>query len=162
MNIDIKIIAAFISVIFSVLTFLIIHLYIEPKKAKRTFKMERLKILYAPLYTIVVSRINFVRELGVAENRILLGNPPDKEYLNREYMEKFLLDNSGYASDELINAFVDYTSSRGGISHEVTINFVTIVVKEYNKLKKELHMEYNDAELNTGIPNVIKEFREIS
>ncbi|MBU5219422.1 hypothetical protein KQI67_22390 [Bacillus albus] len=162
MNVDIKIISAFISVIVSVLTFLIIHLYIEPKKAKRHFKMERLKNLYAPLYTIVVSRINFVRELGVAQNRILLGNSPNKKYLNREYMEKFILDNSGYASDELIKAFVDYTSSEGSISHEVTVNLVTVIVKEYNKLKKELNIEYDDAELNTGIPNVIKEFREIS
>ncbi len=38
MNIDIKILSAFISVIFSVLTFFIIHLYIEPRKAKKKFK----------------------------------------------------------------------------------------------------------------------------
>ncbi len=62
MNIDVKILSAFISVIFSVLTFLLFHLYIEPRKAKRNLKMEQYKNLYAPLYSMIISSVNVAKE----------------------------------------------------------------------------------------------------
>ncbi|MGR9632823.1 hypothetical protein ACU82A_00790 [Bacillus cereus] len=47
--------------------------------------------------------------------------------------------------------------SKKGVSQ----NLVELTVKDYNQLRRELGMEYNEDELNTGIPDVIKEFREI-
>ncbi|MFB7120698.1 hypothetical protein ACWOMK_25705 [Bacillus thuringiensis] len=55
----------------------------------------------------------------------------------------------------------DYTTSYE-VPREVTFKLVTTIVKEYNQLKKELKMEYNEDELKIGIPEIIKEFREIS
>ncbi|MGN7196514.1 hypothetical protein ACTHS9_20790 [Bacillus mycoides] len=162
MNIDIKILSAFISVIVSVLTFLIIHLYIEPRKVKRNFKMEQYKNLYAPVYAMILSRLNMAKETGwVGNGSITLGQRSSQDHLDRKAMEKLILSNSGYASIELINIFKDYTASLK-VPSEVTLNLVTTIVKEYNQLKKELKMEYNEGELKTGIPEIIKEFREIS
>lgn len=162
MNIDIKILSAFISVIVSVLTFLIIHLYIEPRKVKRNFKMEQYKNLYAPVYAMILSRLNMAKETGwVGNGSITLGQRSSQDHLDRKAMEKLILSNSGYASIELINIFKDYTASLK-VPSEVTFNLVTTIVKEYNQLKKELKMEYNEGELKTGIPEIIKEFREIS
>ncbi|MEI4622144.1 hypothetical protein KFD70_19130 [Bacillus pfraonensis] len=162
MKIDIKILSAFISVIVSVLTFLIIHLYIEPRKVKRNFKMEQYKNLYAPVYAMILSRLNMAKETGwVGNGSLTLGQRSSQDHLDRKAMEKLILTNSGYASIELINIFKDYTTSLK-VPSEVTFNLVTTIVKEYNQLKKELKMEYNEAELKTGIPEIIKEFREVS
>ncbi|MDZ4443485.1 hypothetical protein ORM30_23980 [Bacillus cereus] len=162
MSIDVKILSAFISVIVSVLTFLLIHLYIEPRKVKRNFIMEQYKNLYAPIYTMVLARLNIAKEVGwIGEGKFTLGHRDSQDHLDRKAMEKLILNNSGYASIELINIFKDYTTSYK-VPREVTFDLVTTIVKEYNQLKKELKMEYNEDELKTGIPEIIKEFREIS
>ncbi len=162
MNIDIKILSAFISVIVSVLTFLIIHLYIEPRKAKRNLKMEQYKNLYAPLYTMIISSVNIVKEESIRAGYIKLGHTSERTYLRPQDIEQFILKNAGYASVELIEATKELVSSFGGIKKGVSQNLVELTVKDYNQLRRELGMEYNKDELNTGIPDTIKEFREIS
>ncbi|MGF9853146.1 hypothetical protein ABHN09_16520 [Bacillus paramobilis] len=162
MNIDIKILAAFISVIASALTFLILHLYIEPKKAKRNLKMEQYKNLYAPLYTMINSSVNIVKEESIRDGYIHLGHTSERTYLSPQSIEQFIFKNAGFASIELIEATKDLASSFGEIKKGVEQNLVEITVKEYNQLRYELGMEYNKAQLSTGIPDVIKEFREIS
>lgn len=162
MNIDVKILSAFISVIVSVLTFLLIHLYIEPKKAKRNFKTEQYKNLYAPLYSMIISSVNIVKEESVRDRCIYLGYTSERTYLSTQNIEQFIFKNAGFASIELIEATKDLASTFDEIKKGVEQKLVEVTVKDYNQLRYELGMEYNKAELDTGIPDVIKEFREVS
>ncbi|MDM5209215.1 hypothetical protein [Cytobacillus kochii] len=72
-------------------------------------------------------------------------------------MEEFIIKNSGYASENLIDVFKDYSSSVGVIEKVISERFTKTVVKDYNKLKKELKMKYKKSELRTGNPEVLKE-----
>lgn len=76
-------------------------------------------------------------------------------------MEKFFLDKAGYSSNELLEAWIEYSSQIVGYKKETTEQLVITIVKEYNQLKKELNMPYNENELRTGIPESIKEYRDV-
>lgn len=152
-----QIMSGFASVV-AILITMIIHFRIEPRKAEKKKKQQELLNLYGPLYVLVSSRINLVRNKCLEQKRILLGSDPDKKHLLRRNMERYMLKNAGYGSVKLMDAFVEYVSSDRP-DEEVTNEFVFTLVKEFNSLKKELDLPYNEEELKTGIPDVIKELR---
>jgi hypothetical protein len=156
---DIKIWSVFVSAAVALITFLIVHFFIEPMKEKKRRKLEQYKIFYASLYTIVITRASIAKDFSIKHNRMALGHTDKKPHLQPDFMEEFIIKNSGYASENLIDAFKDYASSVGVIEKDISERFTKTVVKDYNKLKKELKMNYNKAELQTGIPEVLKEFR---
>ncbi|MBH0156001.1 hypothetical protein IHV10_06440 [Fictibacillus sp. 5RED26] len=156
---DIKLISGLVSATVALLIAILNHFIITPIKENRERKRQQLKNLYAPLYSLLNTRINMVKDMSIKYNRIMLGTRTDVKYFNKEYMEIFLLENTGYASDELISVWIRYSSSLT-IDEKETIEFVQTVVKEFNQLKKDLGLSFNQQELITGIPEVIKEFRD--
>lgn len=156
---DIKIWSVFVSATVALITFLVVHFLIEPMKEKKRRKLEQYKNFYAPLYTIVITRVSIVKEYSLKQDRMMLGHTDKKPHLQPDFMEEFIIKNSGYASDNLIDAFKDYASTVGAIDKDISERFTKIVVIDYNKLKKDLKMKYNKEELLTGIPEILKEFR---
>ncbi|AXR16974.1 MULTISPECIES: hypothetical protein [unclassified Bacillus (in: firmicutes)] len=178
-----------IPAIVAILTFVVLHFIIDPWKAKKKWKEERFKNLYAPLYTIIISRLGAAGLLNAVSKgkRIYFGSAGEEGKINNDYMIEFTLKNSAYASNDLLNAIHDYTyfisSTRSIIKsvsdkeertqreaddlkeasrkrEEYTKRLVITFVKEYNQLKKDLDMDYNKVELETGIPEFLKDLFE--
>ncbi|PFY80034.1 hypothetical protein [Bacillus toyonensis] len=178
-----------IPAIVAILTFLVLHFIIDPWKAKKKWKEERFKNLYAPLYTIIISRLgaaglpNAVRK----GEEIYFGSAGEEGKINNDYMIEFTLKNSAYASNDLLNAIHDYTYFISSTSSKIqsvsdkkertkreaddlieasrkrkvyTKRLVITFVKEYNQIKKELDMDYSQEELETGIPEFLKDLFE--
>jgi hypothetical protein len=158
---DIKLVSVFISASVALFIAVLNHFIITPYKERRNRKREQLKNLYAPLYGIINVRSKLVIELSMKSKKLMLGNADNMEYQSREHMEKFILDKAGYASNELLDAWIEYSSQLVGFKKETTERLVFTVVKEYNQLKKDLNLPYNEEELRSGIPESIKEYREI-
>ncbi|WP_117161456.1 hypothetical protein [Paraliobacillus sp. X-1268] len=156
---DFKIISILISASVALFIAVLNHFVVTPVKESRNRKREQLKTLYAPMYSLICIRISLVKEFSLSSKKLLLGSV-DKEYQSREYMETFFLNHSGYSSNELIDAWVNYAAQFADYEKENTENFVVTLVKEYNLLKKKLGLPYDKDELKTGIPECIKEYRE--
>ncbi|MGE6503571.1 hypothetical protein ACQKF0_26095 [Bacillus wiedmannii] len=178
-----------IPAIVAILTFLVLHFIIDPWKTKRKWKEERFKNLYAPLYTIIISRLGAAGLLNAVRKGedIYFGSAGEEGKINDDYMIEFTLKNSAYASDNLLNAIHDYTYFISSTSSKIksvldkkertkieadelieasrkrkvyTERLVITFVKEYNQIKKELDMEYSQEELETGIPGFLKDLFE--
>ncbi len=121
--------------------------------------MEQYKNFYAPLYTIVLTRASIVKEHSIKQNRMMLGHTDKKPHLQPDFMEEFIIKNSGDASQKFIETFKDYASKMGSIDKETSKDSHNTVVKDYNKVNRQLKMNYNKKELLTGIPEVLKELR---
>lgn len=152
---DIRIISALISAVVAFLILIISNFIIEPKKQRKQQKKEKLKNFYAPLYTLIILRMQIVEEIIVRDSRLTLGSISSNETTSKEYLQKFFLENSGYASDKLIVYWVEYNVQP--ITKEKTTNFITTIIKEYNKLKKDLKLDYDHNELETGLPSFLRE-----
>jgi hypothetical protein len=159
-HIDIKLLSVLISASVALLIAVLNHFIITPYKENQSRKREQLKNLYAPLYGIINVRTKLVIEDSMKAKKLMLGNVAGSTYQTREYMEKFILDKAGYASDELLEIWINYTSGIVGYNKVSTERLVITVVKEYNQLKRKLNLTYNKEELKTGIPESIKEYRE--
>ncbi|WP_335871951.1 hypothetical protein [Bacillus sp. 2205SS5-2] len=157
---DIRIVSVLISASVALFIAVLNHFIITPYKESRNRKREQLKNLYAPLYGIINVRIKMVKEFSLRSKKLMLGSTEGIEYQSRENMEKFILEKAGYASNELLDAWIEYSSQLTGIEAENTERLVITVVKEYNQLKKKLNLPYNAEELRTGIPESIKEYRD--
>lgn len=178
-----------IPVIVTLLTFLILHFFIDPRKEKKKWREDRFKNLYAPLYTIIISRLGGAGLLNAVRKgkEFYLGNGGEKGNIDDDYMIEFTLKNSAYASNDLLSAIHDYTyfiTSTSSIitslsdkkqrtpkeandlkealekRRSYTKRLVTILVTEYNQLKKELKMDYEQKALETGIPEFLKDLFE--
>jgi hypothetical protein len=157
---DIKLLSVLISGSVALFIAVLNHFIITPYRESNNRKREQLKNLYAPLYGIINVRTKLVIDISLKSKKLMLGNDADTKYQTREYMENFILDNAGYASNELLDAWIEYSSQLVGFNKEKTERLVITTVKEYNLLKKKLHLPYNKDELRTGIPESIKEYRE--
>ncbi|PGS67595.1 hypothetical protein [Bacillus thuringiensis] len=178
-----------IPAVVAILTFLVLHFIIDPWKAKRKWKEERFKNLYAPLYTIIISRLGAAGLPNAVSKgeEIYFGSAGEEGNINNDYMIEFTLKNSAYASNDLLNAIHDYTYFISSTSSNIqsvsdkkeetkreaddlieasrkrkvyTKRLVITFVKEYNQIKKELDMEYSQGELETGIPGFFKDLFE--
>lgn len=150
-----KLAAAFISAGVALFIAILNHFIVTPCKEKRARKRSRLNNLYAPLYSLVSTRLDLVKSDIVINGLYMLGTKDGSKYLNKEYTEMYFLERSGYASDELIEAWIAYSGSLLP-NQDKTKKFIFQIVKEYNQLKKELRMNYNPRELETGVPEVLK------
>lgn len=157
---DVKLISVLISASVALFIAVLNHFIITPYKERKNRKREQLKNLYAPLYGIINVRSKMVIELSMKSKKLMLGNADNKEYQSGVFMEKFIMDKAGYASNELMDAWIEYSSQITGFKKETTERLVIAVVKEYSQLKKDLNLPYNEEELRTGIPESIKEYRE--
>ncbi|MGR5996622.1 hypothetical protein ACT7DF_06215 [Bacillus cereus] len=140
-------------------TFVLLHFVIEPRKERKRKRKEKFKELYSPLYMIINARLSLIRTHGRRNGAKELyfsdaGSPP---FINDNYMIEFTLENSSYASFKLLNeldAYIRSCTESGGGDHEKVEELIKIVVKEYQQLRKELKLEYDKSELETGIQNL--------
>lgn len=150
------IISASVALFISILNFFVITPIRENKERVR----KQVNELYAPLYGIVCARLIIIKGKGsIHGGKLMLGSLEGVDYTERSYMEKYLLDNSGYASDKLMSAGLNYLSDVVRYNERHTYDFITTLVKEYNAKKKKLKLDYNINELETGIPECVKELR---
>jgi len=160
-EIDTVILSAIISATVAIFIAVLNHFVITPIKEKKQRKSEQLKVLYAPLYSLICLRILMVKKISLSERKLMLGNMGDNEYQKKEHMEKMIMDRSGYCFNDLMDAWITYASRFASFKKEHTEQLVISVVKGYNQLRKELKLSYSKEELKTGIPEVIKEYRDI-
>lgn len=89
---------------------------------------------------------------------------------NKIQLCEYIIDNGQYATQELLKAAVAYRFAHSNYSGNPDVNssscedianeeefrligdMVKSIVKDYNWLKKELKMDYNENELSSGIP----------
>ncbi|PFW87234.1 hypothetical protein COL32_27655 [Bacillus pseudomycoides] len=165
-------ISVIVSALVTVGLFVFLHYVIEPKKERVRKKEEKLKNLYAPLFTMIITELVSV-PVGVRNSRteMALFTRRANEYsTDNDHFVKFVLDNSRYANMKLlfeIHNFVEavmfekqVTQREGNAMTFPIDNLVKVIVKDYNQLKKELKEEYDEEELITGIPNIIKKTRK--
>ncbi|ALL23636.1 hypothetical protein BTXL6_20280 [Bacillus thuringiensis] len=143
-------------------TFLLLHLFIDPKKEKKKKKKEKLKELYAPLYMMINAQLSTCVMIGRQRGSIgkLYFDSAGKQpgFIDEDYMIEFILKNSSHASMDLMHRLEKYISNttEGTYDHEEINSLVVTVVKEYQQLRKELKMDYNKEELETGIPDKVR------
>lgn len=154
---DIRIVSVIISATVAILIAILNHFIITPIKDRRNRKREQLKNFYAPFYGLVTARINSIKPYIVTQGRIMLGGKSDSSWLNSEYMDKLFIEKAGYASNDLIEAWVNYSSVLQGTQNATP--FVNQLVKEYNQIKKDLKLPYDKTELKTGIPKILKDVK---
>ncbi|SFT04248.1 hypothetical protein [Marininema halotolerans] len=151
---------ALISATVLVLIFIIFNFFIEPRKQKMQYKKDQITNLYAELYSVLILRLSIAKNVGF--KKLQLGSNSDLQLSTRQEMDKILISQMGYASLELVIAWVDYSSSAVSLSNfkqETIDTFVKTIVKDYNCLRKELGLDYVKEELETGIPDIYKEIR---
>lgn len=153
---DIRLLSVIISASVAIFIAVLNHFIITPIKEKRSRKRERLKNLYAPLYGLVTARINLIKPQIETRKRIMLGSLGDSAWLNSEYMDKLFIEKAGYASNDLIEAWVNYSSVLPGTQKNAS-PFVIQLVKEFNQLKKDLNLPFDYKELKTGIPKILQD-----
>ena len=155
MDIDIRILAVIISALVSISIVLLKEFVFDGLKHRKEDKNERLKNFYAPFYSILLHRLHF----GVTTGSLTLGSGSNHKFTAEEYMDDFIVKNAGYASEELLAAWI-IRSNAFPPSPQMSRDLISIAVKEYNDLKKQLKLEYSTEELKTGVPDMFKEFRE--
>ncbi|TPV44564.1 hypothetical protein [Bacillus dicomae] len=157
------------TVISTVTLFLILHYIIEPRKERKKKREERFKTLYAPLYTMIIAKLYDSKPIMKHHNctDMMFWSKEKPKYLNDVYLIEFVLNNSAYASRDLLNAVHKYVEAlaieeihKTIVGYESVDNLVKVVVKEYNQLKKERGEEFIQTELETGIPEFILKMRE--
>ncbi|OOR57484.1 hypothetical protein BGP34_13465 [Bacillus mycoides] len=165
MRIDMSLsIAAIVTSVITLGLFLFLHYYIEPKKEARRKKSEKFKSFYAPLYMMINARLSHyfhsVKHNGRDVERMFFDDAGSPPFIDNKYVISFILQNSSYASTELLDEleYYIYDVSQKGEGGERHKNLVGIIVKEYQQLRKELGMDYDDA-LKTGIPKRMRSLR---
>lgn len=157
------------TVISTVILFLILHYIIEPRKERKKKKEERFKSLYAPLYTMIVAKLYDSKPIMIKSDStdMMFWSKDKPKYLNDEYLIEFVLNNSAYASRELLKVVHKYVEAlciekidKKIVDYDSVDNLVKVIVKEYNQLKKERREDFSKQELETGIPDFIMEMRE--
>ncbi|WP_069366346.1 hypothetical protein [Salisediminibacterium beveridgei] len=158
---DNVILSAIISASVALLIAIINHFLVTPYREKQIRRREQISTFYGPMYGIVSARLGVANDLPIGQKQLNLGTIKDKGFTEREYMESFLLNNAGYATNQLLEYGLLYVANINKYDELLIYNFITTLVKDYNYLKKKTHMEYNKEELNTGIPECVKHLREV-
>ncbi|HDR7797823.1 TPA: hypothetical protein QCY03_001572 [Bacillus tropicus] len=145
--------------------FFFLHYCIEPKKEARRKKSEKFKNFYAPLYMMINARLSLyfhsVKNNGRDVERIFFDDAGSPAFIDNKYVISFILQNSSYASTELLDEleYYIYDVSQRGESGERHKDLVVLIVKEYQQLRKELGMDYDDDALKTGISKRMRSIR---
>ncbi|MEI2316481.1 hypothetical protein [Bacillus paramobilis] len=158
-------IAAIVTSVITLGLFAFLHYHIEPQKEERRKKSEKFKNFYAPLYMMINARLSLyfhsVEKNGRDVEQIFFDDAGSPEFIDNKYVISFILQNSSYASTELLDEleYYIYDVSQRGETGERHKNLVGTIVKEYQQLRKELGMDYDDDALKTGIPKRIRSLR---
>ncbi|WP_235713329.1 hypothetical protein [Bacillus mycoides] len=157
--------AAMVTSIVTLVLFLLLHYVIEPCKEKKRKKSEKFKELYAPLYMMINARLTTVilhEEQKGAEN-LHFTNGGSEGFIDDDYMIEFVLKNSSYASVELLWELDNYNryATDGTLTSLEYENLTKTVITEYQQIRKDLGLEYNEKELETGLPTAIRHIRAI-
>jgi hypothetical protein len=140
---------AIISATVAIFIFAFNHIFTfySNKRSKRKTNLEnRLKVLYTPLYL----QIRVQSQIDSRYQMDLL--PLDKRLPGYEFedIDKLIKEQPQYASNELFEKWTECVIYRG--DSKLMQVFAKEVVKEYNELKKELKLEFDEIELSTGFP----------
>ncbi|MEI2396133.1 hypothetical protein [Paenibacillus phytohabitans] len=156
-QIPVQLMSAMISAAVAVLIFFILHFIVDPYKEKRKLTQERLQKLYSPLYALILARGRVYKDTmrTTSKDKLSLGSIKDHPFITREFMDKLIFENMAYASVELMDSWSSYVS-RGSAPLEITVieNLIKISVRDFHKLRKELRLDYDKTELETGIPQL--------
>jgi hypothetical protein len=158
-----KLYAALISAAVAFIILALNFFIIEPRKEKRNLRKEKLKNLYAPLYILLISQSKLAKSYNPQKSHMLFYyvKEEDKLMLSRTAIHKLVFAQIGYASNEFIELWTKYSSTipqKDENLHPLAV----LAIKEYNQLKKDLNLPYDEQELKTGIPEHYKELRETS
>lgn len=114
------------------------------------------------------ARIKEGKIISVANEQENIETPISR--YNKMQLCEYIIDNGQYASQKLLKAAVAYRFAHSHYSGNLDVKnsscedvaneeefrligaMVKYIVKDYNWLKKELKMEYNESELSSGIP----------
>ncbi|WP_163581125.1 hypothetical protein [Gracilibacillus saliphilus] len=157
---DIRIWSVIISAGVALFIAVLNHFIVTPWKERRRRLREQYSNLYAPAYALICASIKIAKRKSLLHKSLSLGSKSLNGYQSLSNMEQFIHERSGYANDNLINAWVNYSSQLEEPKKEYTEDLVISIVKGYNQLKKQLGMKHDKEELKTGIPDCIKEYRE--
>lgn len=115
-------------------------------------------MINARLYSCVM----FGRQKGRIDQMYFDSAGTNQGFIDDDYMIEFILKNSSHASVDLLNRLEKYISnvSEGTEDAEELEKLVVTVVKEYQQIRKELGIEYNEKELETGIPDKVRRVGE--
>lgn len=161
---DQRILAAIISAGVAILIFIIGHFIIEPSKQRRRMKEERLKHLYGPVYGLMkamaVAGKDQLPQAYEEHKTMVYSTPRSQDNLNILLMHKLILDNMGYASYDLGDQWVRYINYKSSTGHDELNELTRTIIREYNQLKKDIGLPYDEDELRTGYPEEYKELRD--
>lgn len=159
---DIKLVSVIISASVAILIAVANHFIIEPIKERRRWKKQQLTNLYAPAYALLCAKISPIVDLCLRKERIIIGHSDLYSFLDKDGLHELILKNAGYGTMEFLDAWTEYIGSFPKPNEDTVHKFVTILVKDFNQFKKDLKQKYNEVELETGIPEVIKGLRNRS
>lgn len=119
---------------------------------REDFQQKRLDCFYSPLYLFYresYARFDFWRNQNPES---ILTNRPFFETKDAEILvEKLFAEQSSYSSKELIGLWTNFKA----IDDKTEKNrrrflFVENLIKEYNGIRKELHLDYSENEILSG------------
>ncbi|MDN3956199.1 hypothetical protein [Sporolactobacillus laevolacticus] len=142
----------------SVIIFMALNFFIEPRKEKREMLEKRLHMLYAPAYGVIIAGVELICK--DFPDRMMIGSYGEHLFLTRRKIEEIVYNNISYASTNLIEVWSKYVASRGAVEKDISVNIIMTVVSEYNAIRKKLKLPFNEAELRTGIPESYAHLRK--
>lgn len=147
--------------------FVVLHFIVEPRKEKIKWKREQLTKFYAPLYATLNAQGDFwirLQEMSGQErpDKLIFATRGDgPNYQDRDHLENFIYEHSGYANLDLLAAWTRHVSAPDRcVSDADEKAFCKAIVAGYNQLRKELGLDYNEQELTTGIPEIYSYLRD--
>ncbi|EFU42931.1 hypothetical protein PVOR_05750 [Paenibacillus vortex V453] len=158
-HIDMRLISAIISAVIAITIAVANHFIIEPIKEWRRWKKQQLANLYYPVYSLVVARLISTKKVSIDKESFFWGSTDTFKIMDKDTLHELILKNSGYASMELLEAWSEYIGAFPTPDAKLTSQFISVLTKDFNQLKKEIGHKFNQAELETGIPDVIKDLR---
>lgn len=125
---------------------------IERVKDRTVFQQKQLDCFYAPLY-------RFYRE-GYARFEAWKKENPDSNLTRQPFFEpgkdesfaeRVLSEHPGYASQLILRVWSDFQAATGKTTKNNYRNkMISILIKEYHELRRDLHLDYDLHELNYG------------
>lgn len=97
---------------------------------------------------------------------------------NKKQLSGYIIDNGQFASQQLLKIAVSYrivyeyysgnpavkSSPISDVANDEELrllrDMICCIVKEYNQLRKELRMDYDEDELKSGIPHIYDKYRQ--
>jgi hypothetical protein len=116
------------------------------------FQQKQLDFFYAPVYRLYCQA--YVRfQVWQQENpdTKLSPQPFFEPNDDESFVEKLFAEHPSYASPEVLRLWAAFRAVDGGAEkNDRRRAMISVLIKEYNLLRKELRLEYDKSELKTG------------